>query len=244
MSDAEKQRLAADVLQFVDGRVPVVLSITHFSARIAAEKAARAEKDGAAAVLTLPPLFGRWRSGPDDIVKYLKQIADACSLPIILQDHPLTDIILKPGELCAIIEAIPTLDYLKMEIDTTPVKIRDVIRQASGRFRGIFTGMGGIRLFWELEAGAVGCMPSSIPARSLADIIHLHWEGRREESFELFRRWLPFLNFTVQLGRRDVVKQYLRDKGIISTAVLREPNLTAWNDWTREQYDDLITRCE
>ena len=244
MNDDEKKRLAAEVIRFADGRIPVVISVTHFGARVAAEKAVWAEKEGVAAVLTLPPFFGRWRSNVKVIKDYLRRISDAVSIPIMLQDHPLSGITLPAGDLCELISDVPGLDYLKMEVDTSAAKVRDILECAPETFQGIFTGMGGIRLFWELEAGAVGCMPACVPAKPLADIIHLHFDGKRDESFDLFQKWLPFLDFLVRLGRRDIVKEYLVDKGVIESATLREPNITAWNDWCRKEYEYLLKRLE
>jgi len=244
LDEDEKKRLASEVIGIVDGRKPVVVSITHFGAKAASDKAEWAEKEGASCVLTLPPFFGRWRSGVRSIREYLLRISDAIDIPIMLQDHPLTDMEVRPGDLCELIRDVPGLDYLKMEVDISPVKIRQVLSDVPDTFQGILTGMGGIRLFWELEAGAVGCMPACIPAKPLADIIHLHWEGRRDEAFEIFRHWLPFIEFLLRLGRRDIVKEYLVERGIFTSAKLREPNLTAWNDWCREEYRYLISRME
>ena len=137
-----------------------------------------------------------------------------------------------------------SLDYLKMEVDTSAVKVGDVLASAPDSFQGIFTGMAGVRIFWELEAGAVGCMPACVPAKPLADIIHLHWQGKRDESFALFQKWLPFLTFLLRIGRRDIVKEYLVSKNVIASSKLREPNITAWNDWARSQYNYLLERLE
>jgi dihydrodipicolinate synthase/N-acetylneuraminate lyase len=244
LDEDEKKRLAAETIRFVDGRVPVVVSISHFGAKAAAAKAQWAEQEGARCLLTLPPFFGRWRSGVKAMKEYLHCLADASGLPIMLQDHPLTDIELRPSDLCELIRDVPRLDYLKMEVDTSPVKVRQVLADVPASFRGILTGMGGVRLFWELDAGAVGCMPACIPAKPLADIIHLHWEGRRDEAFDIFRAWLPFIDFMLRLGRRDMVKEYLAERGIFTTTRMREPNLSAWNDWCREEYRYLLGRIE
>ncbi len=244
MSDAEKERLAAAVIAHVDSRVPVVISISHFSAKIAAEKAQWSEREGASAVMSLPPFFGKWKSDAPTIRTYLSRIGENISISLILQDHPLTDITLTAAELIGLAETVPHLDYFKMEVDTSPVKVRKVLTGTPDTFKGIFTGMGGIRLYWELEAGAVGCMPACIPAKALADIIHLYFEGKREEAFAVFQHWLPFIDFLLRLGRRDAVKEYLVDKGVIDSAVLREPNITAWNDWCRKEFLWLVERLE
>ena len=41
MNDEEKKKLAAEVIRCVDGRVPTIISITHFSSKIAAAKGNR-----------------------------------------------------------------------------------------------------------------------------------------------------------------------------------------------------------
>ena len=243
MNESEKQHVVHEVIRTVDSRVPVIIAITHFSSRIAAEKAAWAEKEGADGVMSLPPFFGKWRSSAAQIRDYLKTISDAVDIPLILQDHPLSDINLSADDLCGFIDDVPGLDYLKMEVDTSPVKVRDVLAGTRDTFRGIFTGMGGIRLFWELEAGAIGCMPACVPAKPLAEMIHLYWEGKRDESFEMFRTWLPFLLWMLNIGRRDIVKEYLVMKGILESPKLREPNISAWNDWARTQYEYLMEKC-
>ena len=101
MNDDEKKRLAAEVIRCADGRIPIVVSVTHFGAGVAAEKAKWAQEEGAACVLTLPPFFGRWKSGVPAIRDYLLRISDAIDIPIMLQDHPLTDLELRPLSIAA-----------------------------------------------------------------------------------------------------------------------------------------------
>ncbi|MFC1509080.1 hypothetical protein ACFL60_05255 [Candidatus Omnitrophota bacterium] len=87
-------------------------------------------------------------------------------------------------------------------------------------------------------------MPACVPAKSLADIIHPHFEGKRDESFNLFRKWLLFFVLLLNMGRRDVVKEYLVSKGVIESASLRDPNISAWNDWICTQYEYVLERTE
>jgi len=244
LSESEKKSVAETVIRHTDGRVPVVVSVTHFGAGTAAENARWAQSAGASAVLTLPPFFGRWKSNTTLIRDYLLRISDAVDIPLMLQDHPLTDINIPVPDLCRLIEDVPGLDYIKLEADGSAVKLRQVLDSAPVGFRGIFTGLAGVRLFWELEAGAVGCMPACVPAKPLAEIIHLFREGRKDESFALFQKWLPFLDFLLLFGRRDLVKEYLVRKGVISSPRLREPNITSWNDWCRGQFEYMLERTE
>ena len=69
MSPDESSAFCRQVLRRVDGRVPVVATINHPSAVVAEQKAREAQKLGAAAIMSLPPFFGRWRAGNAEIVR-------------------------------------------------------------------------------------------------------------------------------------------------------------------------------
>ena len=76
-------------IEFVDGRVPVMVGISHPSFKTAIEHAHDAEKLGAAAVQLLAPL--RPFAGPPtqaDLVAYFEAIGRETSLPITLYLNP------------------------------------------------------------------------------------------------------------------------------------------------------------
>ncbi|HMR19779.1 MAG TPA: dihydrodipicolinate synthase family protein, partial [Sphingobacterium sp.] len=91
MSDEEKKELLSFVIRKVNGRIPVVVTVNHPSSSCAAAMARFAEAEGASAVMCMPPFFGRWRSGLGEIEAYFKTIDDAVNIPMILQDHQLSD---------------------------------------------------------------------------------------------------------------------------------------------------------
>ncbi|WP_204280307.1 dihydrodipicolinate synthase family protein, partial [Raoultella ornithinolytica] len=58
LTDAERDQLTTLCLEHVAGRVPVIVTVSHFSTRIAAERAAKAYKAGAKMLMLMPPYHG------------------------------------------------------------------------------------------------------------------------------------------------------------------------------------------
>jgi 4-hydroxy-tetrahydrodipicolinate synthase len=89
LSLAERKALIRRTIEFVEGRVPVMVGITHASFRTAIELAHDAEKLGAEAVQLLAPL--RPFAGPPtqaDLIAYFEAIGRETSLPITLYLNP------------------------------------------------------------------------------------------------------------------------------------------------------------
>ena len=58
LTDEERKILMHEVLDHVAGRVPVIVTTTHFASHICAERSKRAEQAGAAMVMVMPPYHG------------------------------------------------------------------------------------------------------------------------------------------------------------------------------------------
>jgi 4-hydroxy-tetrahydrodipicolinate synthase len=89
LSFAERKDLIRRTIELVDGRVPVMVGITHASFRTAVELANNAERWGAAAVQLLAPL--RPFAGPPtqaDLLAYFQAIARETKLPMTLYLNP------------------------------------------------------------------------------------------------------------------------------------------------------------
>src|ERR1700691_6178052 len=85
----ERKALIRRTIEFVAGRVPVMVGITHPSFRTAIELAHEAEAHGAAALQLLAPL--RPFAGPPtqaDLVGYFEKVAGETRLPLTLYLNP------------------------------------------------------------------------------------------------------------------------------------------------------------
>jgi dihydrodipicolinate synthase/N-acetylneuraminate lyase len=71
--------------------VPVIVTTSHYSARVAAERSRDAQNIGAAMVMLMPPFFGATLTvaGPA-VIEYFSQVTDAIDIPVMVQDAPLS----------------------------------------------------------------------------------------------------------------------------------------------------------
>jgi 2-keto-3-deoxy-L-arabinonate dehydratase len=228
LSAEERWQVADIVLNHVAGRVPVVLSITTFAAKMAATEARRAEIAGASAVMSMPPFYGQWRTDRKGMREFFAAVADGTNLPIVMQDHALSGYTLTADELIALTEAIPAVTYFKIEYTNTPLKARTLVEALGDRLEGVFGGWSGILLLEELASGTCGTMPACYLPRVFTRVLRLFRNGDVTAARELFHRYLPLLNFELHLGGRDLVKEILLRQGLIAAAVTRKPGAAAW----------------
>ena len=58
LSDAERELLTRTMLEHVAGRVPVIVTTTHFSSLVCAERSRQAQDLGASMAMVMPPYHG------------------------------------------------------------------------------------------------------------------------------------------------------------------------------------------
>src|SRR6516165_10736070 len=89
LSDEEREVLTTAILSHVAGRVPVIVTTTHFSSRVCIERSRRAQDEGAAMVMVMPPYHGATiRAGEAAIFDFYRHVSDAIDIPIMIQDAP------------------------------------------------------------------------------------------------------------------------------------------------------------
>src|SRR6187431_3180155 len=89
LSDDEREILTRTILEHVAGRVPVIVTTTHYGTKICAERSRRAQDMGAAMLMVMPPYHGAtFRVGEPQIHAFFQQLSDAVRIPIMVQDAP------------------------------------------------------------------------------------------------------------------------------------------------------------
>lgn len=87
LSDAEREVLTAAILKHVAGRVPVIVTTTHFGTRVCAERCRRAESMGAAMVMVMPPYHGATlRASEENIYEFYAALSSAIDIPIMIHE--------------------------------------------------------------------------------------------------------------------------------------------------------------
>src|SRR6478609_6224135 len=112
LTDEERDVLLDVCLSLVAGRVPVIVTCSHFSTRIAADRARRAAQAGASMLMLMPPYHGTGlRADENGIVEHFARIAEAAPIPIMVQDAPLSGVTLSVPLLVRLSREVPAVRY-------------------------------------------------------------------------------------------------------------------------------------
>ncbi len=224
LTDEERQALLDLSTEHVAGRVPVIATISHFSTRIAADRARRAAAAGAAMVMMMPPYHGTGLKADEaGMLEHFRQVAEAGRLPIMVQDAPLSGVALSVPFLVRLAREVPLVRYFKIETPGTASKLRALIAAAGDLIDGPFDGEEGITLMADLDAGATGTMTSAMYCDLIKPILVAHDAGRRDEAAERYARLLPLINYeNRQTGLRGT-KTIMKEGGVIRSDAVRHP---------------------
>jgi 2-keto-3-deoxy-L-arabinonate dehydratase len=225
LTETERDAVVETTVRHTAGQVPVVASADGPGEEPALDRARRAARLGADALMVLPPYFVK--PGPDALVSYYTRIGEAAGIPIMLQDAPqLTGVPMSPGLWARMAGESPFLRYVKAEATPQGGTISETLRLCGDRL-GVFCGWGGLSLLDSLERGAVGNMPAPNFTRFFAEVQRLWESGKREQAEAHFNRGVPFVLWTMQSIDHSVTsaKSELQRRGVIASARLRQPAL-------------------
>jgi 2-keto-3-deoxy-L-arabinonate dehydratase len=225
LTEPERDAVTATTVRAVAGRVPVVISADGAGTEVAVDRARRAEAAGADALMVLPPSFVK----PDQtsLFDYYSRIGETVAVPVIIQDAPqLTGVPMGPALWARLVEAVPTIQYVKAEGTPQGATLTETIRQSGGN-QAVFCGWGGLGMLDAMERGAAGSMPAPNFTRVFAEVQFLYESGRVDDASNLFHRELPFILWAMQSLDFSVksAKEELRRRGIFRTALQRQPSV-------------------
>src|SRR3954462_15164749 len=116
LTDQERETVMHAVLEHVAGRVPVIVTTTHFGSRICAERSRKAQAAGAAMVMVMPPYHGAtFRVSERAIFDFYRTVSDAIDIPIMIQDAPVAGTPLSVDLLARMARESPNVSYFKIE---------------------------------------------------------------------------------------------------------------------------------
>jgi 2-keto-3-deoxy-L-arabinonate dehydratase len=224
LSDDERERLTPLILDHVAGRVPVIVTTSHFSRKIAAERSRHAQTAGAAMVMLMPPYHGATiRPDEPDIFDFFHGVADAIDIPIMIQDAPVSGVTLGAAFLARLAREIPPVQYVKVEVPSAAAKLRALIALAGEALPGPFDGEESTTLLPDLDAGATGTMPSAVQPDLLRAIIQRYQAGDRDAAVALYERSLPLIHFENRQCGLRATKTLMQEGGIIACDRTRQP---------------------
>jgi 2-keto-3-deoxy-L-arabinonate dehydratase len=224
LTDDERAMLVDLCLGHVAGRVPLIVTCSHFSTRIAAERAHAAAAAGAAMLMLMPPYHGAsLRADEDGILQHFARVAEAAPIPIMVQDAPLSGVNLSVPFLVRLAREVPAARYFKIEVPGAAAKLRGLIAAGGDAIAGPFDGEESITLMADLDAGATGTMPSALLPDLIRPVLDCHRAGRRTEAAAAYARILPLINYENRQCGLRATKAVMAAGGVIRSDAVRHP---------------------
>ena len=235
LNDAERDQLLKICLEHIAGRVPVIVTCSHFSTRISVARARQSEAAGADMIMVMPPYHGTaLRASEKGNFAFFQELADAISIPIMLQDAPLSGVSLSVTFLADLARRIPQIGYFKIEVPGAAAKLRDLISVGGAAIKGPFDGEEAITLMADLEAGATGTMPSALLPELIRPVVMDYRAGKSVQAAKTYARILPLINFENRQCGLRATKTVMKEGGVIKSDTVRHP-LETLDPETRRQ---------
>lgn len=239
ISDAERESLTRLSLEQVAGRVPVIVTISHYSTPIVVERARLAKDLGAAMVMVMPPYHGALLKGTAE--QTYEQFAELSKvgIPIMIQDAPLSGVDLPVPLLVRMAHEIEQVKLFKIECPRAAAKLRALIAAGGDAIEGPFDGEEAITLLADLDAGATGTMTSAMIPDQIKPVL-THWAaGDRAAATAAYARILPAVNHENRQCGFLSAKAVMVEGGVIRSDFSRHP-IPPLHPATRAMLMDLV----
>jgi len=224
LADDERELLTKTILEHVAGRVPVIVTTTHFSTRVCVERSRRAQALGAAMVMVMPPYHGATIRVPEaQTFEFFTALSDALTIPIMIQDAPVSGTVLSAPFLARMAKEIEHVAYFKIETAGAASKLRELIRLGGDAIEGPWDGEEAITLLPDFDAGATGSMTGGGYPDGIRRIVDAYAAGRRDDAIAEYTRWLPLINCENRQGGLLSAKALMQEGGVIACEAPRHP---------------------
>jgi 4-hydroxy-tetrahydrodipicolinate synthase len=206
----------------VAGDKPVVAAISALSTDVAMRLALEAEQAGCSGLMVLPPYVysSDWR----EMKHHVSTVIGATKLSCMLYNNPVaykTDFM--PAHIAELAAEHPNLDAIKES--STDVRRVAAIREVLNDRLQICVGVDDA-IVEGLSAGAVGWvagLTNAYPAESVR-LFELAREARAEETFEVYRWFLPLLRMDTVPKFVQLIK-WVQEQAGVGSARVRPPRL-------------------
>ncbi len=223
ITDAEREALSRLSLEHVAGRVPVIVTISHYATHIVLQRARLSKELGAAMVMMMPPYHGALLKGtPDQTFEQFTKVGEV-GIPIMIQDAPLSGVELSVPLLVRMAHEIEMVKLFKIECPQAANKLRALLEQGGEAIEGPFDGEEAITLIADLQAGASGSMTSAMIPDQIKPVIEHFLAGRTDQAASTYARVLPAINFENRQCGFRATKVVMEEGGVIQSSFCRHP---------------------
>ncbi|MEE3316752.1 MAG: dihydrodipicolinate synthase family protein [Pseudomonadota bacterium] len=224
LSDEERATLTRVSLEHVAGRVPVIITISHFATDIVVARAREAQALGAAMLMMMPPYHGVGLVPAEaGIFEHFAAVSDAVSIPIMVQDAPLSGVTLSVPLLVRMAREIENVSYFKMETPFAADKLAALIEMGGDDIVGPFDGEEAVTLLADLDAGCTGTMTSALQPEKIRPIVVDYRAGNTDAALDQWKLCLPLINHENRQCGLRAAKTVMMEGGVIGSDYVRHP---------------------
>ena len=221
LTDDEKFALLKHTVEYVDGKVPVLLNIAEQTTKAAVNCAQRALDNGASGLMMLPPM--RYKADDNETVAFFAAVAKSTPLPIMIYNNPVDYKIEVTLDMFAQLAEYDNIQSVK-ESTRDISNVTRMINRFGDRFK-ILTGVDPLAME-SLVMGADGWVAGLVDAfpKETVAIFRLVKAGRIAEALAIYRWFLPVL----ELDIHPKLVQYIKLAEVatgIGTENVRAPRL-------------------
>jgi 4-hydroxy-tetrahydrodipicolinate synthase len=239
LSSEERDELATLTCKLAAGRGVSVVSVGAESTPVAIRYAKHAQDAGANAVMATPP--GLFRASEDELVGYFLAIAEAVTIPLVIQDAsgyvgtPLS--IMMQARLHA---ELGERVMFKPEAPPIGPKLTQ-LRQATGGQARVFEGTGGLYLIDSFRRGAVGTMPAGDLVWALSALWRALCAGDFARAYRIAGPLALMVSLQTSLDSFVAIEKHLLVRqGVFSSTRMRGPVGDVIDDQMCEEIDRLM----
>ena len=224
LSDQERHDVMKASLEHVAGRVPMIVTVSHYYTGIVQDRAKAAQSMGADMVMMMPPYHGAGlRADDTGVFEHYRAVSDVISIPIMVQDAPISGVQLSVPLLAKMAKEIANVSYFKMEMPFAADKLAALIDAGGDDILGPWDGEEAATLFADLEAGCTATMTSALQCEHIRPIVTHYLNGDVEAAFKQWQYCLPLINHENRQCGLRATKAVMKEGGVIKSDHVRHP---------------------
>lgn len=218
----EKEELVEFSVEYLNGKIPVILNIAESSTKDAIQQAIYAHNWGADGIMLLPPM--RYKTDDRETISYFKAVANSTDLPIMIYNNPVDYKIDTRPDMFDELVACKNITALK-ESSRDVTNLTRMKNRFGDRFK-ILCGVDTLAME-ELCLGADGLVAGLVCAfpKETVAIYNLVKAGKIEEAIKIYRWFMPLLELDIHPKLVQYIKLAAAQVGI-SNEYVRAPRLT------------------
>jgi 4-hydroxy-tetrahydrodipicolinate synthase len=244
MNLKDREQHAAETVQHVAGRVPVIVGTGTTSTRETIRLSRHAQGVGADAVAIITPYF--WTLSEREVIGHLSAVANAVDIPILVYNFPeysnynissetLVALVREHRNIAGVIDSIDRMEHLRQRVQ--------VVKAVNEDFR-ILAGSDG-HIINILALGGDGTVPptANIAPERHVQIFNAYERGDYQQALEQLPGILSCLDmFRITGSFHSVVKEAMVMVGIATSSTPRQPALPLTAD-SRARLREILARA-